>query len=169
MKNLNPFLISAMLCLAFAATAQAAPSAGDFVKKASIGNEFEIESSRLALEKSQNANVKQFAQMMIDDHSKAGDQLKATLPSSSVNAAMVPNALDAKHRKLLDKLKDAPAGKKFDKKYISEQTDAHKETVKLFRDYAKNGDDGALKGFASQTLPTLESHLQHVKQIKSSM
>lgn len=48
------------------------------------------------------------------------------------------------------------------------QTDAHKEAVSLFSDYSKNGTDPVLKQFATDTLPALQAHLDHVKQLKAS-
>ena len=123
--------------LAFAAVAATASNMStDFVKNASIGNEFEIESSQLALTKSQSQPVKDFAQQMIDDHGKAGQTLMATLPKSSVSPDVATKTLDSKHQHMLDKL-NGLSGADFDKKYISEQTDAHKETISLFQKYAK--------------------------------
>src|SRR5690349_10548755 len=72
-------------------------SVDDFVTKASVANEFEIESSKLALEKSQNKKVRDFAQHMIDDHSKAGEELKSTVSDASLDTATVKETLDDKH------------------------------------------------------------------------
>jgi putative membrane protein len=140
-------------------------SAQDFVTKASIANQFEIDSSKLALDKAQNADVKSFAQTMVDDHTKTGEKLQKALESSNSNAKPAM-ALDDKHQKLLDKLQ-AKSGNDFDREYMSVQTDAHKEAVSLFTDYSKTGKDKPLKDFASQTLPTLKDHLTHVKDLKA--
>jgi len=141
-------------------------SSADFVRKASIANEFEIESSRLALEKSQNPAIKGFAQAMIDDHTKTGNDLKTALVSSSVNPAEATDTLDLKHQKKLEELQNL-SGKKFDEKYVDTQKETHKHAVDLFENYSKKGDDVVLKDFAAQTLPTLKGHLKHVKELNS--
>jgi putative membrane protein len=155
---------------AFAITqAMAAESAGNFVRDAAGGNQFEISSSLLALQKAQNSDVKKFAQHMIDDHSKAGDDLKAAISiSPSADVEMPSGQLDSKHEKLLQNLQDESSNN-FDKLYVSDQIDAHDDAVKLFKSYAKSGDTPALKQFAAQTLPTLKSHQQLIHKIKSSM
>lgn len=141
-------------------------SAQDFVNKASIANEFEIESSKLALEKSQSNDVKKFAQTMIDQHTKTGQVLEKTLESSK-SKAQATEELDDKHQKMLDKLQSA-SSKNFDSQYIAMQKDAHKDAVNLFSSYSKHGKDTALKNFAADTLPTLKEHLKHVETLKST-
>lgn len=152
--------------VAMTVTAQAkANSTQSFVNTASIANEFEIESSQLALKKSQSDDVKKFAQLMIDDHTKTADKMKDALAASK--AKPPTDNMDSKHEKLLDKLQSA-SNDNFDQQYISMQTDAHKEAVKLFGNYSRNGKDAALKDFASETLPTLKQHLEHVEQLSSN-
>ena len=140
-------------------------STKDFVEQVSVANEFEIETSKLALEKSQNKGIKAFAQRMIDDHTKTGKELQSVLESSP-SGLEAKEKLDNEHQKIMDKLQSASTDN-FNKQYIDVQTDAHKKAVSLFKDYAKNGDDAALKGFATQTLPTLQEHLEHIKRIKN--
>ena len=140
-------------------------TAQKFVHKASIANEFEIESSKLALDKSENSDVKDLAKRMIDDHEKTGDKLKDVLDSANIDAKPA-DELDSKHQKILDELKAASADK-FDDEYLSAQTDAHKEAINLFSNYAKNGKEAKLQKFAEQTLPTLKDHLKHVRKVKS--
>ncbi len=163
-----------------AATAEAAPAAEktaeakeaktskattDFVKKAAVANQFEIDSSKLALEKSQDADIKTFAQKMVDDHTKAGESFTAAVTEGKVDAALVPAKLDAKHQKELDKLSKADA-KDFDKDYLKAQKDAHKDAIALFKGYSEKGDNEALKTFATNTLPTLEGHQTELEGLK---
>lgn len=161
MKHLYLTTFSALALLAtpvFAAT-----SSASFVKTASVANMFEIESSRVALEKSQDQNIKNFAQEMINDHSKTGDNLKATLQSANIDA-QPSTTLDTAHQKKLNDLKNA-TGADFDRKYVQMQEDAHKEAVTLFQGYAQNGDNVDLKQFASDTLPTLEQHKSQIDSL----
>jgi len=138
-----------------------------FVEKAAMGDQFEIESSKLALQKATDPQIKQFAQQMIDEHSKSSDNLKATLQSAGAN--MSPPAgltLDGKHQALMDKLQKA-SGKEFERLYVQIQRDGHKEAVDLFSKYSKDGKEASLKGFAQETLPVIERHYQHVQSLKS--
>jgi len=147
----------------------AAKTASGFVRRASVGNEFEIESSQLALQKSQNDMIKQFAQRMIDDHTKAGQDLTAVLASVPVkNTEASEPVLDRKHQNLLDKLGQS-SGSDFDKLYVKDQVRAHDDAVNLFKNYAHDGDNEGLKNFASRTLPTLQSHQEEINQINMSL
>ena len=114
------------------------------MKKAAISNLFEIQSSQLALQKSQNEQVKKFAQMMVDDHTKAGEQLKSTLSTAKIDPGTFPTTLDAKHQKIEDKLNSASPAK-FDKDYIKAQFEAHIETIALFKSYAESGQPEAVR------------------------
>lgn len=147
------------------ANAMGTKSATDFARKAAVGNEFEIESSNLALQKSQDENIRHFAQQMVGDHGKAGDDLATTVANANMEK---PDAtLDRKHQKMLDKL-NAASGTEFDHAYIKAQVKAHDEAVSLFKDYAKHGSNDDLKNFASSTLPTLNEHKQKIDAMKSS-
>lgn len=141
----------------------------DFVKNAFIGNQFEINSSRLALEMSDNDDVQDFARTMIDDHTDAMNQLRSILADNDEVTLPENFGLDSKHRKIMTKLQKAKAGSEFDKKYIEAQKDAHEDTIDLFRKYARKGDDPALRQFAQDTLPTLEKHYRDVKQVKKDL
>jgi putative membrane protein len=140
-------------------------STQDFVTKASIANEFEIESSQVALEKSHNGKVKKLAQRMIDDHTQTSEKLGEVLAVSN-SKAQPADGLDDKHEALLETLENTPDSD-FDSKYLSIQADAHKKAVKLFGDYAQHGKEAEIKDFASQTLPTLQDHLKHVQKLKA--
>lgn len=143
-----------------------AKTSSDFVRKAMMGNEFEIQSSQIALEKSQNDQIRQFAQRMIEDHAKAGQDLNAILASSPDADADIQ--LDRKHQTLLADLNKASEGD-FDKKYVKDQVKAHNEAVDLFKSYAKDGDNQALKDFANRTLPTIQAHQHDIRQMNSSL
>lgn len=167
MKIYNLFIAIAIICVGSIAWSEAQAkgmATEDFVRKAAIANQFEIESSQLALDKAQDAKVKQFAQRMIDEHTKTGKDMETALQSESKDIAL-PDKLDTKHQKMLDKLQSA-SDARFDSQYLSAQKDAHKEAVKLFSNYSKKGQDPALKEFAAQTLPGLKDHQTHVKNLK---
>jgi putative membrane protein len=132
-----------------------------FLTKVPSSNAFEIESSRLALEKASNDQVKQFAQMMIDDHTKAGEAFKAAVEKSG--RTMPGDALEERHQQMLETL--SGQDQNFDAAYVQAQFQAHNEAVSLFSAYAGSGDDEALRAFAVETLPKLEQHLAAVQQL----
>lgn len=163
-------LLLIVLFLAFMIShVRASISTDSFIQSATIGNQFEISSSRLALQKSQNEDIKPFAQQMVNDHTQAANDMKTVIASEGATQPSQPTiALDHEHQKMVDKLNKL-SSVEFDKQYVKMQVKAHNDAVSLFRDYAKNGDNASLKSFAAQTLPTLKEHQQHIKEIASNM
>ncbi len=133
----------------------------EFVTKAASSNMFEIESSQLAEDKAQSAEVKDFAKEMIRDHGKAGKEMTSLAKD---RGAQVPKALSGKHAAQLQKLEGLD-GAQFDAAYIQAQRAAHKEAVGLFSSYSKSGGDPELTAWAAKTLPTLQEHARHVQQL----
>ena len=133
-----------------------------FLKMATGSDLFEIQSSQLAKEKAESSDLKMFADMIVEDHSNAEAKLKATLEGKGKSFSPEPPA--PKQQKMLDQLK-ATSGKDFDTLYLDMQAQAHMEAVALFRTYAGSGDDVEVVGFAKETLPRLETHLGHVKEL----
>lgn len=169
MRELNFLSLATIATILFVSTlAKANTTSEEFVEKASMGNLFEIESSKLANERTSNVTVKQFADRMIADHIQLSADLKNTLKSANLNSSLIAESLDKKHNNLLTKLKNA-SEKDFDEDYIDCQEDAHEDTIKLFKDYIKKGANADLKSFAGKNLPTLEDHHKDLEEIESSM
>lgn len=147
--------------IAFSFPALAADDAQDFVNKAAVGGMFEVESSKLADTAAQDGSVKDFAHMMVKDHTAGNTKLEKIAGEQKLD---VPSALDAEHQAVLDKLNSAKGGS-FDTAYVQAQRDAHDEAVSLFEDYAKEGDNASLKAFANETLPTLKMHQDKIQHI----
>jgi putative membrane protein len=137
----------------------------DFAKKAAIGGMMEVQLGQMAAQKASNQRVKDFGQMMVADHSKANDQLKALASQHNVQ---LPTALDDDHQKKVDDL-TKKSGSDFDKAYMSMMVDDHKEDIGEFQDAAKNTDDQALSNFATTTLPVLQKHLDSAQAIKDAI
>jgi putative membrane protein len=137
--------------------------AQEFVDKAAVSNQFEIESSKVALEAAESPQVKDFAQKMVDDHTKAGEDLKAAVGNAGAEL-MVPAELDKEHADKLAQLQSL-SGAEFDQQYVEMQTAAHDQAVELFSSYAEDGDNEALKEFAANTLPTLQEHKDQIHSI----
>jgi putative membrane protein len=136
----------------------------NFVEKAALSDMYEIEASKLALERSKVQAVKDYAQKMIDAHTATSTEMK-TLAS----AAMVtpPSALDNDHSGKLDALRNASV-EDFDDVYIDQQTEAHENALNLMKDFASNGKDAGLQAFAQKTAPAIEMHLTEVKALDDS-
>jgi putative membrane protein len=118
------------------------PSTPAFVKEVAISDMFEIESSKLAQQKS-SPPAKSFADHMIRDHTKTSMELNSLVQGGKVRADL-PTAMDSSHQTKLDKLKTLN-GDDFSKNYDQMQRDAHKDAVDLFERYAMGGDNADLK------------------------
>ena len=137
----------------------------NFVEKASQGGQYEVQSSQLALQKTQDARVRMIAQHMIQDHTKANQELSQAAQQKGVMAKTGPSS---EQKKMIGELQGLN-GSDFDQKYISQQTQAHKDTIALFEQEASNGSDATLKGWAAQTLPTLQGHLRMISGDSNNM
>jgi putative membrane protein len=135
----------------------------NFWTTAAQGGMAEVELGKLALQKSQNADVKKFAQMMITDHTKANDELKALAAKKSI---VLPTDI-GDHKETVDDLSKL-SGAEFDKEYVEAMVDDHEEDVDFFEDKSDNS-DADIKAFTTKTLPTLKKHLEAIKAIQSKM
>ena len=127
-----------------------------FAEKAAIGGMAEVELGNLAQQKASNDQVKQFGARMVQDHSKANDELKQVAGTKGIQ---LPASLDKKHQQDVERFQKM-TGAQFDKAYMSHMVADHKQDVSEFKKEANSGKDADIKGFASKTLPTLEEHLK---------
>ncbi|AIR90904.1 DUF4142 domain-containing protein [Pseudomonas cremoricolorata] len=148
---------------AFASHAAFAAEPADFVDEASAKGIAEIEAGKLALQKSQSADVKSFAQMMIDDHTKANQTLRGIAQQKGLKVATDAELLDKAKKLILDIREES-----FDRSYANNQVNAHEKTIELFNEEVKDGKDAELKAFASETLPKLEKHLEEARKLAAA-
>ncbi|MBK3466202.1 MULTISPECIES: DUF4142 domain-containing protein [Pseudomonas] len=154
--------LSASMGSAFAATDN------DFVDNAAAGGIAEIETSRLALEKSQSADIKQFAEMMITDHGKANDELATIAKAHDIEVPDTTTLVKQAKEKILEMRDDS-----FDAAYANNQVKAHEDTIELFKKQANTVTDDKVKGatelkaFAQKMLPGLEKHLSAAKELQA--
>ncbi len=132
-----------------------------FVRDAAQGGMAEVELGKLATEKASSEQVKSFGQRMVDDHSKANEQLKQVASEQGIQLPDKLNAKDEMTKEHLSKL----SGEQFDKAYMNDMVKDHTQDVADFKRESSSGMDPQVKDFASQTLPTLESHLRQAKEI----
>jgi putative membrane protein len=136
-----------------------------FAVAAMAGGINEVELGKLAQQKASDSKVKDFAAMMVTDHTKANAELLAIGQSLRIALPVVP---DKDGQKLIDEL-SKKSGADFDKAYVNDMVNGHKETVSAFEKEGKYGTSADLKAFANKTLPTINKHLAAIQQIQSSM
>ncbi len=142
-----------------AAPGMAAPA---YLQNAASGDLFEIESSRLALGMSRNPEIRSFAQMLIDDHSRMSSELMAAAHSAGIHPP--PPQMLPRHADMLARLRSVGPGG-FDRAYKAEQVAAHQEALNLHRTYADQGDLPPLRDVAARAVPVIEAHLAHAQQL----
>jgi putative membrane protein len=132
-----------------------------FVTTAARANLAEIEAGRIATERSGNAEVKKFAQRMIDDHGKANADLSALARKKGWS---VPEQPDDDHHRMAADLAEL-SGADFDRKYVGMMVKDHVKAVALFEEQAKLGKDPDLSSFAEKTAPVLQTHLKKARDL----
>ena len=136
-----------------------------FAMEAAVGGMEEVQLGQLAAQKGATDEVRQFGQKMVDDHSKANDDLKQV---ASSKGWMLPASLDAKHQADVDKMSSL-SGAAFDRAYVKMMVSDHKKDVGEFQKESTRGADSDIKSFATRTLPTLQEHLQMIQRIDAKM
>ena len=133
----------------------------DFLKEASQGGMFEIQAGKLAAQKGNGEDVKQFGQMMVDDHTKMNEQMIPVLAEAGVKPATSANSKDKKELARLQGL----SGDAFDKEYVTAMVNDHKEDKKAFQSEAANGQLPSEKNAATQGVSVIDMHLQKIEQV----
>ena len=136
-----------------------------FIRNAAEGNMAEVKLGQLAQEKAQSPEVKKFAERMVNDHTKANEQLKQVANQEHVNFPTDVNSKDAATYRSLEKL----SGPEFDKAYARTMVRDHEKDVAEFKHEASAAQTAPVKQYAQETLPTLESHLQEAKQMQAQV
>lgn len=138
------------------------PAAPVFVEKAAQGGMAEVALGKLALAKSQDAEIKKFAQRMVTDHGKANSELAAIAQSKGLEA---PKKLDAPHAAMVEEL-EAKDGAGFDEAYSLHMNMDHTKAINLFES-AASSEDAEIASFARKTLPTLKEHKVMAEKLPS--
>jgi putative membrane protein len=156
-------LVSVAACATMAPTPR---TAMPYVTMAASSDQFEIQSSQVALQKSQNAETRRYAQMLIDHHT----QTSATLMRAAQEAGLTPPppTLVPRHAAMLRTIQNAPADR-FDRVYFTAQVPAHAEALALHQNYAANGDTPSLKAAAAAAVPFVQQHLTEAQQRVAAM
>ena len=148
-------------------TADAVPitDAATYLAKAGAGDLFEIESSRAIADKTNNAGIKAFAQMMITDHTKSTAELKAAAREAGVTAPAP--MLDPAQQQTLDEIKTA-TGSAADSAYLSAQRAGHSDALALHSGYAVGGDTEQFKKAANEIAPVVQHHIDQLAKLSAA-
>lgn len=136
-----------------------------YVPNAAMGDMYEIQAADIAMQRSQNAQVKELATMIKTDHTAASNAMKAMLPQAAPDIAP-PTALDERRQGLIDNLRSASADN-FDRTWIDQQIAAHNEALTLHRGFSDQ--DSPLAAHARSVVPKIEAHLRRAEEIKAAM
>ena len=137
----------------------------EFLVEAASGGLMEVQLGEMAAQKASSADVKAFGQMMVNDHTKANNELKGLAASKNITIPSVPGE---DHQKHINEISEK-TGAEFDKAYMSLMTDDHQEDVNNFEKAANNVNDADIKAFAAKTVPTLRQHLQQAQSINDKL
>ncbi len=136
-----------------------------FVMEAAIGGLMEVQAGQLAQQNAESQRVKDFAQMMVTDHTKASDELKGLASSHGMT---LPDTLPTDKKAHLQAMQNMK-GKNFDRHYMGMMDNDHQKTIDLFQKQANSGTDGQLKTWAQNTIPVLQRHKDSVTTIRKGM
>ncbi len=142
-----------------AMAAMPAVSDAEFMMKADEGGHNEIGLSKVVLMKNPSATVKTFANKMVADHTKAGNEL---MPIAKKHDVKLKGMMDAEHQAMREKMLKM-SGPALEKMYMDQMVPDHEKTVALFKSEITNGKEGDVKGFASKTLPVIQQHTDMAK------
>ncbi len=133
-----------------------------FASAAAATDMFELESARIAQEMSQDEGVRRFAQMMIDDHTTATQNLRTA--AGQAQGVIVSPQMTADQQQKLRELRAASADE-FDDLYKEQQVAAHEQALELMQNYGQSGDAASLRTFATTTAPIIERHHEMARQL----
>jgi putative membrane protein len=134
-----------------------------FVKAATISDMYEVTAGKIAAQRAQSPEVKEFAEKMIKAHTLTTKKLKGIIADNNINVTP-PAHVDDRRQGMLDDLRGAKS-QDFDHRYIVQQIAAHKEADILMRGYAKDGDNQAIRNFADTTDKTVRMHLDMAEKL----
>ncbi len=165
-KFMRVALLSALFGAASAWGQELAKADQKLLTDLAIANMAEVEHGRSALQKTQNEQVKKFAQQMVDDHTKGLEEVRKVAAARNVT---LPTTLDAKHKAMADRL-DKLSGESFDRAYMEQAGVAsHKEAHQLVTKAASSARDSEVKALASRLQPTIHQHMNSAEQLHAAI
>jgi len=171
MKTVLAFALIAGAVPAFAQPGAPAPGLAErtaapaYASMAMSGDNYEIESSKLALETAVNPDVRAFAEMMIADHGRMDADLKAAGKAASIGN---PAGTRAPEVAMLKELRAVSKDKR-ERLYVDQQVAAHEKALTLHQGYAAQGDNPGMRAVAAAAVPVVQHHLDEIRRIQAAM
>ncbi|WP_324673380.1 DUF4142 domain-containing protein [Hymenobacter sp. GOD-10R] len=137
----------------------------EFTTKAASGGMLEVELGKVVAAKGSTPEARKFGQQMVDDHTKANDELKAIAAKHNIT---LPTGLGEDHQKVYKDVTEKK-GVDMDKEYLKEMVKDHEEDVKEFTEASVKASAADLKEFATKTTPTLQHHLEMAQQMSAAL
>ena len=137
----------------------------NFIEKAAQHNAAEAELGKLAEKNASSDEVKKFARQMVDDHTKANDELKTVAEAKGVN---MPTEPDRSHRRAMDKLQKETGGN-FDRDYMRDMVKDHESDIKDYQKQARDAKDPEVKAYAEKAETVVQKHLDMAKQLDDTI
>lgn len=134
-----------------------------FLERAALSDILETQAGQLALARTRHPQIRAYAQAMVDHHQASSARLRA-LPEA---AGRLPSGLDARATARMSRLQGL-RGAEFDRQYVQDQVDAHRETLEAYEGYGRTGDVPAVKAFAEQGTPAIREHLRMAEALQAA-
>lgn len=136
----------------------------EYAMMAAASDMYEIESAKLAMEKSENEEIDALAEMIITDHEKSTADLKTAAGEAEPAITVMPE-MNAEQQSMMQALRSAN-GAQFDQTYLEQQVTAHEKALAMVRDYAANGEVPALQQHASTVAGPIQQHLDKARELQ---
>lgn len=146
-----------------AAKTQVAAEDLEFMKEAARGGVAEVKMGELGQSNGESQQVKEFAKKLVDDHTKANDELKQLAKKKEVT---LPDAMNEQQKAMIQHLSSLK-GREFDSAFKQHAVEDHQKDIEKFKTASEKAKDAELKAFASKTLPVLQQHLDLAKQLNA--
>jgi putative membrane protein len=137
----------------------------EFAVEAADGSMMEVELATMALTKAASPEVKQFAQKIVDEHTRSNNELKALAQKKNIT---LPTTMGDDHKRKYENLQEK-TGPDFDKEYMDLMVKDHKEDIREFEEQVEDGSDPEIKEWASSKLPTLRNHLEEAERVHETV
>jgi putative membrane protein len=137
-----------------------------FIERAAQNGWAEVEASKVALNQTENARVRGFAQQMIEDHTKTNQELASLAASKGVDPPTEPSSAQKSQIRALSRAR----GDDLDDQYVETMgVAAHQDAINLFHTASRQAQDAELKAFATKTLPALQKHLDMARDLRAEL
>jgi len=138
----------------------------EFWLQAAADSVREVKFGQLAVERGRSPAVRRFGQRMVEEHAQAGKEL---LEVRGEHQLELPDLSQMPQQKQLWEKLARLEGEDFDRQYMQQMVEAHREAVKLFEKEIKDGKDEAVKSFAAKHLPTIKDHLKLAQEVSDNL